>query len=712
MLRLISFSHRRSLWVLALGSLLTVFFGLNLRHLEIDVSNRALIPSQHPDRQVQNQVRAEFGSDIAAQVFAESTDLFDPERLRVLRVINDRLAALPYVQRVDSLFTLPDIRDVGGFLEISPLFYTLPQTREGVAERRRSAMDNPLILRNALSPDGTATAITVYLEPEVVNQGELARVYDDIEAILDPFRPDFDALFQLGVPRLNTWLIRALKRDQVRVLPVALLLLFLILAINQRSLLAGAIPVINGVVATVLTFGLMACFSVPVNLLNYILPVLILAVGATEDMHILHEYRSRLARGKPGSEAIADTAQHIWLALFLTTLTTILGFAATALSDLPILRDFGLVAMTGMTIRFLVCILLLPAMLRLLSRIPEAHHQAKLIPDASGAMISRFILERCVPHGGILLGLLILLALGSFFLIKNIRLSNDLISFIDADSEVLRDMERSSEKLAGSKFLFLTLYDKPDSFAEPVHLGRLAAIAAYLRGIPEIDTANSFSEVMTRVNQQLRGGASEDLRLPDSAVAVKQLLFLLNLEDFSSFVSGDLARANIIMRCDIHDSTALNALARKISAELESGRFGPLTFTVTGEALLVAESVDSIIRAQVYSLGGMSIVLFTIITLLFLSFRCGFFTLLSNLFPIVLIFGVMGATGGSLNVGTCMIAAITLGIAIDDTLHLLVNFNRELKVTMNESIAIGNAVRHVINPIVSTTAPSPPGSWS
>ncbi len=700
---LIEFGFRRSLWILIPTALLTFFACLALRNLEFDVSSQSLTPPSHPDKLAHERVRMEFGSDMMAQVYAEDTQLFSREHLLTLRSINDALAELPFAQRVDSLFTLPDIRDEDGFLEISPLLDEIPDDQQAIDLKLQAGLQNELLERSVLSPDGTATVLNIYLDPEVINSRPIREIYEAIESLLEPHKSEFDQLFQLGKPALNTWLLSALGRDQRHILPAALALLFIILSFNQRSFLAGGIPILNGFIAGAMTFGIMSFYGIPVNLLNYILPALILVVGATEDMHILHEFRTQIRKGEPAETTIRNTAKSIWLALLLTAVTTILGFAATSLSSLPILQDFGIVAMIGMGIRFMVSVLVLPALLRVLYRFMNTGEESNLVSPTESERISRFILDKCVPHGMRVVGLLIIVALASILFFKDIRISNDLVSFLNKDAEIYNQMDRSAEKLAGSKVLFLTLYDREDSFYEPINLNRLAAITDYLRTIPEFDSVTSFANIVARINQQLRGGEPEDYKIPDSATAVRQMLFLAELEDFSSYISKDMGRANIVIRCNVHDSSRLNELVEEIDEEIASGRFGPQFFTITGEAMLVASAVDAIIQAQVLSLGGMSAILFIIIAGLFLSLRCGALTLLSNLFPITLIFGIMGAFGIPLNVGTCMVAAITLGIAIDDTVHLLVHFNRELKTTKKEYVAIKNALQHVMNPIMSTT---------
>jgi len=703
MKRLIELAYERRWAVLLLAFFLTLGAVWSVRFLTIDVSSDTLTRPDSELRKTHLAVRAEFGSDLVAVIYAEDPELFTYERLARLRELDREIGRLPFVEKVDSLFTLPDIRDVGGMLETSPLLQRLPKSEVALQKKLAQGLENPLLDRNVLGDGGRATLLTVYLAPEALENRPLDEIEGDLEALLEPHREAFAELCQLGKPALQTWLLDTLSHDQRRILPAAALLLLILLTVNQRSLLAGILPIANGALATVWTLGAMSVLGLPVTLLNYIVPALVVVVGATEDMHILHEFRSHLRAGKAGREALREAARGIGLALLLTSATTILGFAATATSALPILQTFGLSAMIGMTARFAISVLVLPATLRVLEHQLGGRKQGALISPRLARRISHGIVRRVVPRIVPILAVLLLVSVGAAFLSREIRLNNDLVSFIDEDSLLHARLERTAAHLAGSKILYLTLYEQPGAFRQPANLRELDAITQYLRGIQGLDTVTSFSDIIQRINEQLRGGDPADFVIPETEAAVSQMLLFARVDDFSAYVSDDFARANIVIRCHLNDSTLLNQQAEAIRQVLDSGRFGPQVYSLTGEALVVASAVDEIVTAQIFSLGGMALLLFLIVAGLFLSVRCGVLTVLANLFSILLIFGLMGLTGITLNVGTCMVAAITLGIAIDDTLHLLVRFNRELKSTKREKSAIENALCHELNPIVSTS---------
>ncbi len=712
MWRLVYFGYAKSPFVIGLTLLLTFLLAWKGTEVRIDVSTDALTAKESPLRDTYERVRENFGSDQIASIYASDPNLFTYDRLSKLQELNRFLQGLPYVESVGSLFTLPDIRHLDGVLETSPLLRRIPATEEELQLKKQQAIENPLLRRNVVSEDGNSTLLTVYLSPDRGESLSERDIYEQFESILARYQNDFTELYQVGGPALQTWMMDLLKSDQLYLMPLAAAVLVILLIFNLRSLAGGLLPVVNAFVATVWTVGIMALLNVPINLLNYILPVLILVIGATEDVHLLHEFREHLREGGDGSSAMRRTASNISLAIFLTGLTTILGFAATSLTELPILRDFGIAAMVAMANRFAITIFLLPAWLRYLGPTMAPHErdgegeeagegQGKGNPFTS--QITEGIMTHVLPRPHLVFIALVVFAMPAVFLASNISLSNDLLSFLRKSSPIVTRVNTVAERLAGNKVLYLTLYGNEEDFLTHPSLAMVAALTSYLRALPEVDTVASFSDIVARIHEQLNEGDPAYNRIPERSSAIRQLLLFSHPKDFSAYISPDYATANIVVRCNINDSTELNAFVASIRERLDAGRFGATLYDLTGSSVLVAAAVDAITRTQILSLGSMAIILFIIVSILFVSFRCGLLTLISNLFPITIIFGLMGATGIPLNIGTCMVAAITLGIAIDDTLHLLVRYSRELKIHKDEKKGLRSSLLAEMPPILATS---------
>ncbi|MEM8549944.1 MAG: MMPL family transporter, partial [Verrucomicrobiota bacterium] len=547
---------------------------------------------------------------------------------------------------------------------------------------------------------------SLYLKPQAVDQSAYEReAYTAIENILKKYQGDFDQAFQVGAPALQVWMSDYILQDQRLLLPLAAVIMVTLIGMMMGSLQAAIIPVLNAFIAGAMTLGFMSLVGIPISMLNYVIPALILIIGATEDVHILSEYREVKEEGLVGLEAVTGIARKIGLTLVLTGITTTLGFAVTGLNAITMMQEFGLSAAFGMAARFFVSLCFLPAYLRYFGNAIKA---AERTPEEN-IWHQRLTVKCCqlimswTRHPVRVLAVFTLIAIPCLFLIPNIRVSNDLISFLREDSPIRQKLNTVAERLSGNKVIYITLEGEPGDYKQVNRLKQVDRLANWLRERGDLDKVIAHTDFLALVNQAMYGNEPGSLEVPDKDHLVAQYLIFFHRSTLKPYVSGDYSQANIVIRCNLNDSQVINELVEDIEAKLERGAFGKHSYTVTGQSVIVAAAVEEIIRGQVMSLSSMIAFLFITISLLFLSWRAGFLTVLSNAFAVVVIFGLMALTGIPLNVGTCMVAAITIGVAVDDTLHLMVRYNQQLKLLKEERPAIAEAVRAEFFPVLTTS---------
>lgn len=692
--------HRRGGWVLAVLLLATGLLVPTASRVRVEVSGDGLIPPDSPELSAYHEARAAFGSDEVAAVMVEDAGLFTPDGLRRLRGLHDALAALEFVEGMDGVFSTPAMRNVDGVLETGPPFARIPDEANEAVAMRDILLDDPLWAGRILSADGRAVLFLLYLPARGDGPGpeEMARRIGEAVA---PFADSFGEVVQTGRPALRAGLMEQLAADQRVILPAAALLIVLLLALTLRSFLTALIPLVNAAVAVAWTLAAMTMLGIPVNALNYIMPALVLVIGATGDVHVIHDLRGRLGVGEGAPAALRASARRIGPALLLAAATTILGFAATAWADLPVLRQFGVASALAMTIRAVVSLLLFPALLKVA---PRLFGRAKAGGDVPGAderglgWASRAV-DGIFARGRLLIIAALVVTAFSAFFASRIVTRNDTRSFIRQNSAVGRAQDRVEEKFAGLSILRVDWPRQAGAFADPRALDELGALAAKLATLDGVDSVTTLAGVIERLNMAVREDDAPSL--PDSAAGVRQLFLFAHPDDFRSLVTPDFARASINLRCPAMDTVELEKLVAEIRREVAAAAGSQAG--VTGRPILYAAGVNAITGAQVRSLGTMMVLLFIIVSGLFLSLRAGLIVVLVNLVPVAMVFGLMGLAGIPLDVGTCMVAAITLGLAVDDTLHLLVCFNREARRLKDERLGMASTLREEALPISATT---------
>ncbi len=724
MWRLITFSHRQAIPVLILTGLLTAAAGYLAKNLRLEVSSDQLLPRVSSLKQDYEAALAEFGSDKIAAVYVEDADLFTPGILKRLRELNDRLSdraqeGLSSVKRVESIFTVNNIQGSDGWLETGPLLENIPSDTAKIEEKRHQATTNPMLVRSVISEDGKATLLTLYLNVDepAIEEGEPSQkendvdreVYEGVERILEEFQGDFDDIFQIGSPALQVRMADYIIKDQRFLLPLSGLLIAILIGVSLRSVNASVLPLLNALLSTVWTLGFMAYFGIPLNMLNYVVPALILIVGATEDVHFLAEYKELRGHSKGDSPlAILMTSRKVGLTLILTAITTVFGFAATSITEIQGMQHFGHTAAIGMFFRFMATVFFLPAYLNLTDRFfssktkKEGGDHGGWLKQKTDRM-AQGIIDNIVSHPGRIILLFTLFAIPGLYYASTVQLNNDLLSFLRQESQTVQHIRTATERLSGSKVVYLTIKGNPGDFKTARKLKQIKAIGDSLKAIEEFDTVISIADYLCLVNQEMFGGDKARYAIPDKDSAIAQYLLFFHRSDIESYVNADYSQANMVIRTHVNNSTRFNGLMEDISRRLESGRYGPQVYTITGKAVLVSSAVDKIAISQIASLGSMAGLLFIITCVLFVSLRCGIYAVVANLFSVIVLFAIMGVLGIPLNVGTCMVAAITIGIGVDDTLHLMVRYNRELKNLKDEKKALHQALRDELLPVLVTS---------
>src|SRR6266540_5530508 len=266
---------------------LTLFFGFQARHLEVDPSAEGLMLEKDPARAVYEEVKRRFGSDNLTVVLVKADDVFQPAVLGAVRRLSDGLERLEGVSRVESLTTVRNIKGEGDRLDTEPLVGRLPgpDDPEAIARIRRDALGNRVVVGNIVAADARATAITVYTDPRPADRGFNQRFTDGVEALIRQESALGLVVYQIGSIITKLASAKDIKDDQARLVPFCILVQVIVLLVAFRTPQGMVIPVTTTVIGIVWALGMMAMARIPMNLLTSIVPMLIIAIVFAEDVH-------------------------------------------------------------------------------------------------------------------------------------------------------------------------------------------------------------------------------------------------------------------------------------------------------------------------------------------------------------------------------------------------------------------------------------------
>ncbi len=686
--------------------LVTLVAGLGLPDLRVDTGFNSLISDTDPDKPIYDRIAREFGSDNRTIIYIRDPGLWSPDKLATLEELHYALEGLDFVERVDDFFNLRSIRGAEGKIESRVFLAEAPKDQAASARAREDALYNPLIAGNFVSRDGTVVALLVSVRETLEDEGFDRRVHKILEETLMPAREVFQEVFQVGSPRINAELNTVLFDDLMLLGPTSALVLFLAVLLFLRNGFAAVVPLVTSALSIAWTLGMMGWTGIPLNILSAMLPSLVVVIGSTEDTHMIAAYFQGVSQATVHHRAFATRFMmlHMGVPLILTILTTGMGLASNIFTGIDLIQDFAIAATFAILANGVITILFVPMALSIMGplRTPLLHNKGQVV-GIPGLVVRLFSFTKDRFAQSILVVTALLCA---FFVYHSSKLyvTNDPLSYFREDRPLIRDAKRIQRDLAGMKVFFVTLeMDQDKAFQEPKNIRKLVEIQEFLEKQGIFDRSISLADHLALVNREFHQGNPKFHRTPGKRELVAQYLLFFHRRDLESYVSHDFRRANIVVRHNVSDSHTLNRHIQELKEVAASIAGDRMRVHVVGENLMVNAAADGLMVAQVKSLGVLLLVIFLMMSAMFTSFKGGLISLIPNLVPIILMFGIMGLLGIPLNPGTAMVAVIAIGIAIDGTIHLLSRYNELCRRTSDYTEAVNITVREEATPMVTTS---------
>ena len=690
-----------ALTVLALTAIIDPSTG-HLR-LEIDPSANRLFSQDMPAKQFYDKTRQLFGSDETLIITLANDDIFSPESIDTVRSITERISEIAAVHHVLSLTNAVDIRSVDDGLVIAPFFADLDDGTTDLDAIKGRIMGNPLYAGNLVSKAADATALVVYFNDISDRDYIRGGIHDRIETIVTDERGN-NKIFMTGSPYFKFAMVDLLVEDLIWTPPLITIILVVVLALSFRTLPGVIAPLLTVGIGVIMTLGTIAALGYSLSMISVLVPPLLMILGFSYSVHVTSEYHQQRRKPDTKNTAVLQTLKHMTLPVILTGLTTIAGFIALMANPISAVKEFGVFASIGVIYITALSVTFTPALLKALDRNPGAWATGGT--TRYGAAFDNFvdrIAQFDLNHRRkifIAFGIITLLAIAG---ITNIHVSTESITNFDPDSDVRKGFDVVNEKLGGANQFYIVIEgDYPDTFKDPQNLQALKDLQTWLEQQPEIGGTVSVADYLMLINQAFNDNDPAFHAIPESKRLITQLLFLSSSDELDRIVDTRFKTANIVVRSRVINSDRMSALLERIKPQLEKlpDHLAPV---VTGNPVLISETLTDIIVGQARSVGLALVFVYAILTVMFMSQRIGLVALIPNIIPVAVYFGSLGFFGISLNPSTSLIAPMVLGIAIDDTIHYFSRFNREVHRHADDRKATLLAMKAVGRPVTLTS---------
>ena len=684
--------------IIVLVCLGTLFFGNELKKLQIDADIVRSLPDDDVDARLLKKIGENFGSNNMGVIILETDNIYQPSVIEHIQLITDTLSEISGISSVSSLTNIINIKGSDYGIEIGKLVdeYELPKTALEFEKLRNNILNNPMYKGSIVSEDETASLIVFNIENDA-NVNIIAKeVIEKTTALQIP-----EKLYYIGSPMLVTYISDLMRKDLTTLLPIAFLVIAIILFLSFRSFSGVILPILIAVISIVWSLGSMAFLGIKMSMISNNIPIIILAIGSAYTIHVINRV-NKVRLEEQHSDTIKTALVYVFIPIMLAALTTIIGFISFIFgSYLDMIVDFGIFTALGTLFACLLSIFFVPAILSVLN---FKNNTSKVPKDDS--FITNYLLQPLhqlitnKPKTVLLIWLLLIgFSVANLF---SIRRSVDIQEYFKRDNPTRLAEQIMVEKFGGTKPIFVYFKGNMQS---PAVLKKMLETSAYMEESPEVFTSMSIAKLIDEINYNFTNSRT----FPQEIEQIEQLWFLLDgNEVLPRFVNEELTEGIIISKFKSPDNKSKIEFAKYMNRFIAENSTEECQIQITGMPFVDITMDQSLINSQI---GSIAIAVFFVIVLvggILRSLKSGFFAAIPIIATIILLFGFMGLTGISLNIATVLVASVALGIGIDYAIHIISHFktsfkkNNDVYAAVQESILVsGKAI--IIN-VVSVSA--------
>ncbi|MDX2469063.1 MAG: MMPL family transporter [SAR324 cluster bacterium] len=555
---------------------------------------------------------------------------------------------------------------------------------------------NPLIQKDLFSFDQKATVFIVRLKHKDTHERD--QDLRNFEALIQDHQKSSLNLFYAGQPREQFEITKLLIQDIKSILPFSFLLLSFVVFFLFRSFFASLLLFITLSAGMIWTAGIFGLSGARLNLITLVLPPVVTTVGTSYAINYLAQYFQAARKLELGHQEVLERALlRVSLPAVLALLTTLVGFSALIWSPIPAIAELGFFACVGIFLMASFSLILIPCALTLLP-LPARENKPERagILDEGLTWLGAFVNSKSNPIA-IVWAVVVLV---SIFGATQVRVDSKVSNF-PAQSKLTKDKNYLEKHFGGSSFVRIIFQtkEKAKDLETAATVKGLVLLQDWLLSGDAKTTGIEINRLYSPIDQ-----ISLQLQGMDNINDEEVRFYLGRMEKNygALFLNPKRNLLNVTIRLKNHSSRGFLEFTTKLEHKLQE-LFPHLTFRLSGNAILSMQSAQNIAESQIISLAIAVSVIFLILSVLFFSLKAGFLALIPNLVSILIFFGLLGFNDIPISATLSVIAAIALGIGIDDSIHFITHFNQNLKELQVEKKATSKTLRSVGKPMIFTT---------
>jgi predicted RND superfamily exporter protein len=695
------FIIRHKILAVILSLIMVGVMGAGAQHLTFTNDYRVFFGEDNPQLLAFENIQDSYSKNdnVMLLLVPESGNVFTNETLEAVAWLTDRAWQTPYSSRVESLTNYQHTSSEGDDLRVEDLVLEPGEmSNEALAKIKAIALNEPVLVNRLISPAAHVTGININVELPGVNpieeNPEVVNFVRDLRFEFESKFPSIDVKLT-GIIMMNQAFPEASLYDMSTLFPLMLLIFVVVLFFWVKGF-AGTLTTFAIIVFSIVgAMGMAGWFGIALTPPSFSAIMIIPTMAIADSVHILMNYVVAMRHGENKHDAMVDSVRINLQPVFLTSVTTAIGFMSMNFSDAPPFRDLGNIVAMGVLVAFVLSITFLPAIMMILPG------RQKVEETTSSKMMTQFAEFVIANRKRLLIGMGLTSLMIISFVPKN-ELNDDFVKYFSDRIEFRRDADFASQNLSGLYLIDYSLNSgESGGVSNPKFQQNVEKFAIWYRQQAEVIHVNVVSDTFKRLNKSMHGDDSSWYKLPGQRDLAAQYLLLYEMSlpyglDLTNQINLDKSATRMTVM--LHNMTTKTVLALedraqqwlKNNVELSmrtDGASPTIMFSNIGERNIKSMLIGTTLALLLISL---------ILVFALRSVKIGLLSLLPNLVPAALAFGLWGMMVGQIGLALSIVTGMTLGIVVDDTVHFL---SKYLRARREKGLNSQDAVRYAFNTV-------------
>jgi len=684
-------------YLVILSTLVLVgFAAAGMRFLQFTTDYRVFFSKENPQLNAFEKLQNTYtkNDNVLFVLAPKDGKVFTRQTLDSVERLTREAWQIPYSIRVDSITNFQHTYGEGDDLVVEDLVMGAEQlTDEDLEKGKEIALKEPLLLNRLISPRAHVAGVNVTIQLKGEKpEAEVPEVIAFVRKLADQVReenPNLD-VYLTGIVMMNNMFSEAGQMDMKTLIPLMFIVVVLTLWFLLRSCPSTFATVIVIILSILTAMGLAGWIGIKLTPPSVTAPTIIMTLAVADCVHILMTFLQGMRNGREKREAMVESLRINFQPVFLTSLTTSIGFLSMNFSDAPPFRDLGNIVAMGVGIAFLLSVTILPAMMTFL---PVRLRRRKTRGGHAMDRFADFVVRRRNP---LLWGMAVLI-LSLISMIPLNELNDEYVKYFDERIDFRRHTDFATANLTGIYALDFSLgAGESGGISRPEFLQKVEAFARWFRTQPEVIHVNTFTDIMKRLNKNLHEDKASWYRIPDRRDLSAQYLLLYEMSlpyglDLNNQINVDKSSTRLNVTVHSISSNQLLDLERRAGTWLKENTPSFMHGEGSSPSVMFSHIGQRNIRSMLKGTFLALVLISLILVVALKSLKIGLISMIPNLVPAGMAFGLWGLLVGEIGLGLSVVAGMTLGIVVDDTVHFL---SKYLRARREQGLDSQDAVRY------------------